>query len=66
MPTRGCSKPHPSYPYNLVRGFQQDCEIEPCPKEKYPDFWLFPMNDWWRSREIEGKNVSTPCSMIDM
>jgi len=66
MPTRTCSKPHPSYPYKLDKGFQQDCQVPPCPTGKYLKFWEVPMNDWWRMREIEGKNISTPCSMIDM
>lgn len=35
MPTRAFMDP-PLWPYTLDYGYRQDCQIEPCPKSRFP------------------------------
>ncbi|EFX61415.1 hypothetical protein DAPPUDRAFT_273584, partial [Daphnia pulex] len=33
----------PIWPYTMDQGFQHECTIPPCPKDKYPGIWTVPM-----------------------
>jgi len=47
----------PIWPYTLDQGFQHDCLIPPCPKNKYTGIWTVPM--------VALNRNGTVCSMAD-
>jgi hypothetical protein len=71
MPTLSHSKPKPIFPYNLDDGYQQDCQISPCPTSdgRWEGLFIVPIVDYWRKRlVIDGPPPiyqDSPCSMVD-
>lgn len=64
MPTRTFMEP-PLWPYTLDYGFRQDCQIQPCPKSKFPGLWVFPMVQWERISKQGNQLITFHCSMLD-
>jgi hypothetical protein len=54
MPTLSHSKPVPIFPYNLDDGYQQDCQIAPCPTSdgRWQGLFVVPIVDYWRERLV--------------
>jgi peptidoglycan/xylan/chitin deacetylase (PgdA/CDA1 family) len=56
----------PLKPYTLDNGYNQDCQIEPCPTGKFPGLWLIPLVALTRkSVDASGAPMENSCSMAD-
>lgn len=65
MPTRQKANP-PLWPYTMDYGYQQDCQITPCPTKNYKSFFIVPMVNYFRKLEIApGHFLDIPCAMAD-
>ncbi|KAK8761279.1 hypothetical protein V5799_027458 [Amblyomma americanum] len=51
------SDQQPTFPYTMDFGLQRGCNVDPCPRDTYPGFWLLPVNVLFRS------NLS--CATVD-
>lgn len=55
----------PLYPYTLDYGFQDKCNVERCPKGRYPGIWEVPLNALYSTKRIDGRDQRIPCGMAD-
>uniref|UniRef100_V5GJZ0 Putative peritrophic membrane chitin binding protein n=1 Tax=Ixodes ricinus TaxID=34613 RepID=V5GJZ0_IXORI len=46
----------PLYPYTLDHGFKMPCVVEPCPQDRYPGLWVFPVNVYLKSKVVDGQD----------
>uniref|UniRef100_V5I5G9 Putative peritrophic membrane chitin binding protein n=1 Tax=Ixodes ricinus TaxID=34613 RepID=V5I5G9_IXORI len=55
----------PLYPYTLDYGFKMPCVAEPCPQDRYPGLWVFPVNVYLKSEVVDGRDREVPCPIGD-